>query len=79
MKYVLGTLNYLTFKEEDGGQAKISEDIGDDRLFVRIHSWRDAVNNPNQFRGSGDILISPHVEFDTLIGKKVTVTIEVEE
>lgn len=58
------------FKSEDGGMALILDDLGgievhgDDCLFVRLQSWDDDKKHPLM---------------NSLIGKKVRITIEVED
>ena len=53
---------------EDGGMAKmyqfVPNDDKDEGMFVRLQSWDE---------------YKDHVDFDKLIGKKVTVTVEVED
>lgn len=55
---------------EDGGCAKIftTEDERQERLFVRIQSWSEE-----------NLCHKEHPEFDSLIGKKIRVTVEVIE
>jgi hypothetical protein len=55
-------IDEVKFTLEDNGQAMIAE-LGEENLFVRIHSWDEA---------------REHMVAKQLLGKTVKVTIEIE-
>lgn len=67
MKYVFeGPM--IGVETEDGGHAKFGELSDTRNLFVMIRSWVDYGHYPLQ-----------HTEFDSLVNKRLRVTIEVIE